>query len=298
MSVRRRTMKSSSSLRSASSSRRTAIEMSNDRGKVAGESVGSMGRSASGVGAVRAKNPAIGPQTSATSTSPRPTAATMGSNGARIGVVAEDREPHHVRHDAAPAERVRRRAVRAVVADHLDADAEAAQPGVVERRDVQVRLAARDEDIGGAIVGPGRQDCCGARGQAHDDVASSGVEGGAQEAAALRRPGVFEPGAAIGRKQVGQTVLESVRLPRRVREIVRIGADARRSAARARWHAARPAALRIASPAARVSCRLMGAPRRSRTRPAFPRECWPPSNQPSWCPSRYRPWRRGDPGRC
>ena len=69
-----------------------AIEMSNDRGKVAGESVGSTGRSASGVGAVRAKNPAIGPQTSADVHLAPLDRGDDGQQRTRIGVVAEDRD--------------------------------------------------------------------------------------------------------------------------------------------------------------------------------------------------------------
>src|SRR5205814_4394814 len=110
----------------------------------------------------------------------------------RLRVVAVDRVAAHVLDDAARGERVRGRRVRAVVADHLHADFQSPQGGVVERVDVKFFVPAVDEDVGRAVVGRGRLRKLEARGHADHDVARARLQGVAYEAAALRPPGVFE----------------------------------------------------------------------------------------------------------
>ena len=79
--------------------------------------------------------------------------------GGRVGgaIVAVDQVAAHVVDDATPRQRVRGRGVLRVVADHLHTDPKLPQPWVIERRDIQMPVGARDEHVGRAVVRPRRR---------------------------------------------------------------------------------------------------------------------------------------------
>src|SRR5207247_9761151 len=91
----------------------------------------------------------------------------------RLGVVAVDRIATHVLDEMTRGERLRGGRVLVVLAGDLDADGQILQPRVVERGDLEVPIAARDERIGRAIVRTRRLDEPIAVWHADDHVAPS-----------------------------------------------------------------------------------------------------------------------------
>jgi hypothetical protein len=123
---------------------------------------------------------------------------------------------------------VRGRSVRPVVSHHGHADAQRFQPGIIERADVEMMRAARDEHVRRSIIWLCREHGVDAGGKAHHDVAAAGLECVAEKAAALRPPGVLDMGMKIAGQQLGNPVLESFPTLIRERQIVGIGTHAQR----------------------------------------------------------------------
>ena len=167
---------------------------------------------------------------------------------------------------------MRRRAVARVVADQLHADPQPAQPRIVERRHVEPALPARHEHVGRAVVRPRRlRPARTASARRSRRRSAPAFERVADEAAALRPPGVLERRAAVCCEQAGDAVLEA---------LARAGSrtagcsDRRRRAGRATAAGAAAAAAPTASerrPAGRAAGRpshavMMAAPAARRHR--------------------------------
>lgn len=147
----------------------------------------------------------------------------------RIGlaVVAVDGVADEVILQAAASERDRGRHVGIVVADGVDADAEAAQARIVERREIrEVSIGARHEHVARPVVGARDVREVEADRLAHDDVAGAGVQRVADEAAPLGQPRGAHGDAEVGGDERRQRVLEALAALVAVRQVVGIGAHA------------------------------------------------------------------------
>src|SRR5438067_1385056 len=113
---------------------------------------------------------------------------------------------------AAVGQRMRGRRVDVIVADHLHAHAPLFEARIVERLDAEVAVAARDEDVRGAVVGLGGPGQLEIAGNADDHVAVAGLQGVAHEAAPLRPPRVLDFLAEVARHKIRDGVLETLSL--------------------------------------------------------------------------------------
>jgi hypothetical protein len=140
-------------------------------------------------------------------------------------VVAVDQEAAHVVDQPAAAERMGGRRVGEVVADHLHADPQLPQRRVVEIERRRCPLPRKHRDVARAVVGAGGQGQLVRGRDARHHVAPPGVQGVADEAAALRPPCVLHRRAELGRDQPHDPVLEALLAAVRERQVVGIGAD-------------------------------------------------------------------------
>ena len=123
---------------------------------------------------------------------------------------------------------MRGRRVHRVGAHHLHTDDELAKLRIVERGDVQPAIGACHEDIARAVVRPGAGHHLGAARDARPDVADVRLQRVPDIAAPLRPPRIVDGRAEILRNQPYDLVLETAAGLVREREIVGIGADAKR----------------------------------------------------------------------
>ena len=130
--------------------------------------------------------------------------------GGGIGFLqsAEDVVADQVSNDSARDEGMDRRQLAVVITEHIYANPKRAQPGIVQRVDVQIAVAARNEDVAGTIIGPRCADSCHARGNAHHDVAQTGIESLVEEGLPLRKPGVGNAHAQVFRDHPAQFVFK------------------------------------------------------------------------------------------
>ena len=148
----------------------------------------------------------------------------------RLTVIAIQHVAAYVLHDAAASKGMRRRRVHRVGAHHLHTDDERAKLRIVERGDMQPAIGACDEDIARAVVWPGAGHHLGAARNTRPDVADVRLQRVTDIAAPLRPPRIVHGRAEIPCNQLHDLVLETPAFPVREREIVGIGADAKRGA--------------------------------------------------------------------
>ena len=118
------------------------------------------------------------------------------------------------------------RRVRAVVADEMHANAQAAQSLVIERTDVQRAIFARHESVSGAVIRFGRKCALEPGRDAKDQVSVVFLQRLAKKAASLRAPGVFDLRVQLARKQVGDFIFKTFELVVRKRKVVWVSRDA------------------------------------------------------------------------
>src|SRR3984885_11656235 len=133
---------------------------------------------------------------------------------------------------AAACKGVRGGRVHRVLTHHLYTDDELAKLGIVKRGDVQPAIGAGDEDIAGTVVRPSTGHHLGAARDPRPDVAGVRLQRVPDIAAPLRPPRIVHGRAEIARNQPYDLVLETPASLVREREIVGIGADAKRGAIR------------------------------------------------------------------
>ncbi len=142
-----------------------------------------------------------------------------------FAVVAVHAVADHVLHDLPLPQGVGGRAVRIIVPDRVNADLELAQNRVIERADLEPAVFPIEKDIGGAVVGLGRQDKLVAAGNAHHHITGSLPQCVPDEAASLRPPGVTDASVQFRGDQLRDLVLEPFLPPIGIGKVVRVGAD-------------------------------------------------------------------------
>ena len=146
----------------------------------------------------------------------------------RLAVIAIQHVAAYVLNDAAVRKGMCGRRVHRVGAHHLHTDDELAKLRIVKRGDVQFAIGACDEDIARAVVRPGAGHHLGAARDPGPDVANVLLQRVPDIAAPLRPPGIIDGRAEIPCNQRYDLVLEAAACLIREREIVGIGADAKR----------------------------------------------------------------------
>jgi hypothetical protein len=113
-----------------------------------------------------------------------------------------------------------------LLTEDVNTDLQRAEARIVERRDVQVAIAPRDEDISGAIVGARRVSFVDACRHAHHNVADTTVQCFLKEGLALRKPEIGDLHVEIFADECGELIFKSLLLVIGVGEIVGIRTDA------------------------------------------------------------------------